>query len=68
MMRRRYFSALMFTAVLGFGSPPGENMAREVKEKKKAGNAEEGEGAGPSEEEKKGSGGDEGDNHRGEKI
>lgn len=32
MMRRRYFSALMFTAVLVFASPAGKTMASQVSE------------------------------------
>ena len=52
MMRRRYFSALMFTAVLVFASPAGKTMASQVSENQTQSIAENVNVAVPSEAEK----------------
>ena len=58
MMRRRYFSALMFTAVLVFASPAGKTMASQVSENQTQSIAENVNVAVPSEAEKQVSGAD----------
>lgn len=51
MMRRRYFSALMFTAVLVFASPAGKTMASQVSENQTKSISEDMNAAGASETE-----------------
>ena len=58
MMRRRYFSALMFTAVLVFASPAGKTMASQVLENQMHNSTENMNVVVPSEAEKQVSGAD----------